>query len=105
MFFLKREGSLDMYMFYIVMINNSKILFWKKDLNCIKAKVLSPRYYYGAPFWKKSVTIMATIFNFCTTSKYFSCDTKLFYTVGAQLKFVCMSMQSSFDLWNWKVRS
>ena len=104
MFFLKREGSLDMYMFYIVMIN-SKLLFWKKDLNCIKAKVLSPRYYYGAPFSKKSVTIMATIFNFCTTSKYFSCDTKLFYTVGAQLKFVCMSMQSSFDLWNWKVRS
>ena len=33
---------------------------------------------------------MATIFNFCTTSKYFSYDTKLFYTLGAQLKFVCM---------------
>ena len=32
---------------------------------------------YGAPFRQKLVTFMATIFNFCTTSKYFSCDAKL----------------------------
>ena len=33
---------------------------------------------YGAPFQKKLVTFMDIIFKFCTTSKYFSCDTKLF---------------------------
>ena len=32
----------------------------------------------GAPFRQKLGTFMATIFNFCTTSKYFSRDTKLF---------------------------
>ena len=95
--FKKRRLIGYVYVLYSI-INNSKILFSKKELNYIKAKVLSLRYYYGAPFWKKLVTIMATIFNFCTTSKYFSCDTKLFYTLGAQLKFVCMSMKSSFDL-------
>ena len=33
---------------------------------------------YGAPFRKKLKTFIHTNFNFCTTSKYFSCDTKIF---------------------------
>ena len=31
---------------------------------------------YDTPFWKKLITFMDTKFNFCTTSKYFLCDTK-----------------------------
>ena len=31
---------------------------------------------YDTPFWKKLITFMDTKFNFCTASKYFSCDTK-----------------------------
>ena len=33
---------------------------------------------YDAHFWQKLATIKHTNFNFCTASKYFSCDTKLF---------------------------
>ena len=50
----------------------------------LKAKFSS---LYGAPFSQKLITFMHTNFNFCTTSKYFLCDTNLFNT--AQYLFIC----------------